>query len=185
MKDINRQQKDMRNALLQMNLWPWPLDTGFSLSVVKKRYYEMAFHLHPDKKGSKEEFINLRNAYDFLVENYNKNSHVFNEIFSEKKAQAPSDEEKQNNKDESEEIFQIYKKAAAHYSKALEEYFDKTKQVNLNANDENYLKLKEKLKYCKDLLAKVIKSDPSGIWASDAIEKIARINVWLQNENHQ
>ena len=175
----------IKKALLNMNLFPVDAEQELSAQTLKRKYHELAFRLHPDKKGSQEEFLNLRISYDILLEALNANSQIFVFLKREsslvKKPFIDKDGQKKSGKPKaSDPVYLLYKKASEIYSEALEDYFENTKQVNLCAKNKNYQSLHQKLTQCKQLLAEIIKKDPGGIWTSDAIEKVASINLFIQ-----
>ena len=179
MRNTQEKTETLKRAMAVMN-WPKLSENSFSASLnIKKRYHELAFRFHPDKKGDKEDFLALKKAYDTLiqavVENYDSLKRITLEKENTSSAKIKS-KEKTGDK-----IYYLYKKASEIYSEALEEYFEKAKQVNLDARDKTYKSLLAKLHQCKDIMAQIIKNDPGGIWTSDAIEKVASINIWIKN----
>ncbi|MDH5720837.1 MAG: J domain-containing protein [Spirochaetia bacterium] len=173
--------QSVKEAMLCMDIFPSSNNFMITSQTLKKRYHELAFRLHPDKKGAKEDFLNLKKSYDILIKALDTNPQIFS-VFNSKRE--PKKEDLQSiKKPVSDAVYLLYKRASIIYSEALEDYFEKVKQVNLSVSDENYQSLLTKLVQCKSLLAKIIKKDPAGIWTSDAIEKVASINVWIKNSN--
>jgi len=147
--------------------------------TVKRKYYERALELHPDKNGSKEDFQNLLSAYQLLSRAVRENEKLVFEILH--KRQYPVFTPTQNKVKDSRD-YTLYKKAVGEYSLAIEEYFEKVRQVNLDPRDPVYQKLCLRIAQVKKDLFEVVKINPGGIWVADCIEKISRINVWLKND---
>ncbi|MDH4200365.1 MAG: J domain-containing protein [Spirochaetia bacterium] len=145
---------------------------------IKKKYYEKAFELHPDKNGSKEDFQKLQVAYEYLCQLLKKNDGRLEKAIRKRI-------HKRNNKSgEGIEDFYLYKQAIHRYSDILEQYYEHVNQVNLNPEDPDYKLLCEQLKSLKTELFEIIRLKPGGIWISDCIEKIEKINIWLKAGNY-
>jgi hypothetical protein len=145
--------------------------------AVKRRYYERAFELHPDKNGSKEEFQRLLSAYQFLSRAVSENEKLIKDIILKKPDNRFTPVQRNESRD-----YELYKKAISEYSVAIEEYFEKVRQVNLDPDDPEYRKLCSRIQQVKKDLFEVVKINPGGIWVADCIEKISRINVWLKKD---
>lgn len=79
-----------------------------------------------------------------------------------------------------EEAFIYYREGMRIYSEALDEYWKKRLRYSHLSEDAPYLDVfREKLKRAKRRFATVLEMDPGGLWTPDAVEEIARINVWL------
>ncbi|MDH4263030.1 MAG: J domain-containing protein [Spirochaetia bacterium] len=145
--------------------------------TIKRKYYERAMELHPDKSGSTEEFQKLLAAYQLLSHAVLENEKLVKDILLRKPGKGFTPFQNSNTQD-----YVLYKKAVKEYSLAIEEYFEKVKQVSLDPNDPVYQKLCVRMQQVKKDLFEVVKINPAGIWVADCIEKISRINVWLKNE---
>jgi len=145
--------------------------------IIKRRYYERAIELHPDKNGSKEDFQRLVLAYELLLVAASENEKLIREILLRRQGTGF-----RNFQEKKSEEYTLYKKAIGEYSNAIVEYFEKVRKVNLDPADPVYQKLCDRMQHIKKDLFEVVKMNPGGIWASDCIEKISRINVWLKNE---
>jgi hypothetical protein len=144
--------------------------------LLKKKYYELAFELHPDKKGTKEDFQMMSEAYQLLTETYKNNKELLNQLLHEKQQGGILN----NFNPGKTNAFTLYKKAVNEYTSALEDYFNKVRVVNLNPSDPDYIKLCEKIKDIKNDFFVLVKSYPTEAWVGDCIDKIHRINVWLK-----
>lgn len=179
---ISDLQKQWQRALDYLGLWPWPLQNSTQASaksLIKKRYFALAIQHHPDQKGNEQEFIKLGEEYNYLKDALQVNSETFL-AYLNKNHKTENISSATNNEVK---IYDVYKKAAELFNSAFEKYFEKPRSVNLNPDDETYLQLASTLKQVKELLTAVIQTDPSGIWVSDSIDKISRINIWLKAEN--
>jgi hypothetical protein len=145
--------------------------------AVKRRYYERAMELHPDKNGSTAEFQQLLSAYQLLSRAASENEKLVKDILLKKSGGGFKPAQNRESPD-----YALYKKAVGEYSVAIEEYFEKVRQVNLDPGDPDYQKLCGRMQQVKKDLFEVVKINPAGIWVADCIEKISRINVWLKNE---
>ena len=45
------------------------ISTNSSLKELKKNYYQLSLYCHPDKGGSPEDMICIKNAYEYLAKN--------------------------------------------------------------------------------------------------------------------
>lgn len=76
--------------------------------------------------------------------------------------------------------YQWYRQAAALVGDTLEEYFKE--RLRFSATPESSpgtTKLQANLREARGLFARVLETHPGGMWTPDAVEQIARINVWL------
>lgn len=148
--------------------------------AVKRKYYERALELHPDKNGTTEEFQNLQAAYQLLKRAVSENEKLVERILLKRASRQFQSMKTSQNLD-----YILYKKAIGEYSLAIEEYFEKVRQVNLDPEHPDYQQLCNRIQQVKKDLFEVVKINPAGIWAADCIEKISRINVWLKNNEAQ
>ena len=73
-----------------------------------------------------------------------------------------------------------YREAAALVGDALDDYF--RERLSFSRTPESSpgtTRLQENLLAARALFARVLETHPGGLWTPDAVEQIARINVWL------
>lgn len=176
--DIPQPPRSTQETLARCLQFMGLLKTGIDTSVkatLKKKYYELALLMHPDKNGNSEDFIRLKECYSLLKEAAtNQNALMVRLMTPQRPSPSPEDE-----------IYRLYKEALKNYFEALEEYFEGKHQVELEVDSPAYQELCEKLNQVKSDLARVIQKNPAGMWVSDSIEKIGRINVWLGPKNNK
>jgi len=168
--------KNLQQAIEVINLKHTDLAGEEKLEqLVKRKYYEQALEVHPDRNGSNENFQHLLSAYQLLLRAVQENKKLITDLIQKKGIHEFQTSENTNSTE-----YLLYKKAVQDYSLAIEEYFEKVKKVNLNPEDPDYLRLCLRIMQTKKELFEVIKLNPAGIWVSDCIDKISRINVWLK-----
>lgn len=145
-------------------------------NIIKKQFHVLAFRFHPDRNldPNKQEiaeknFVAINESFQILNTALKDNFPLLLSCLP----QEISQEEK---------IYRLYKTACKNYSSALENYFTKVKAVDLSGESAEYMELSSALKAIKEQFAWVIKSKPDNLWVSDSIEKISKINVWLEGQ---
>lgn len=79
--------------------------------------------------------------------------------------------------------YEWYRQAAAVFSEALDEYWqERLKYSQFPENSPVLARFREKLLESKRLFGNVLDRFPGGIWTPDAVERIARINLWLRRQ---
>ena len=82
-----------------------------------------------------------------------------------------------------EDGYNWYRQANGVYSDALEQYWrERLKWSEMPEDTPQYLSFRKQLERARGLFAAVLGTFPGGIWTPDAVEQIARINIWLGYE---
>ncbi len=83
------------------------------------------------------------------------------------------------------EGYNLYRKALFLYSEAILAYFENRKRVQGKTVSEPSAEpetFRSHLEEARSLFVQVLERFPGGTWTPDAIEQIARINVWLKRD---
>ncbi|BDA78493.1 molecular chaperone DnaJ [Leptospira kobayashii] len=147
---------------------------------LKASYHRLAKKYHPDTGEFTSEilFQELQKNYEYLKKYFESNK-SFESFASGKKEEATRAE--RSNPVPSDPIFIVYKKAKEEETKAILNYFEKTKLSPLNldeAKNNALAQLRSKLDPVCRIYLDIAKNHPNSIWANDSKSSLDRLSVW-------
>ncbi len=157
---------------------------------LKNSYHKLAKKYHPDtgEYDSDILFQELQKHYDFLTLWWSENGSFRMSNLSTNKGSSRKKEKQESvqRKDSGEPIFALYKEAKDLETKAILDYFEKTKNAPLNLDESKNKAVSALRKALEPVLAKyheIVHLYPQSIWASDSKDSIQRLSVWWKKES--
>ncbi|TGN13415.1 J domain-containing protein [Leptospira ilyithenensis] len=147
---------------------------------LKVNYHKLAKKYHPDTGEFTSEvlFQELQKNYEYLKKYFESNK-SFGQIYAEKKKDLVRSEK--SNPIPSDPIFVVYKKAKEEETKAILNYFEKTKLSPLNldeAKNNSLVELRAKLDPVCKIYLDIVKNHPNSLWVKDSKSSLDRLSVW-------
>jgi len=145
---------------------------------LKSTYHVLAKKYHPDTSDYDSDilFQELQKHYDFL-----KNYIAEQGSFKSPKKEIPVNRIQKSTKEGNDPIFNLYKKTKEEETRAILDYFEKTKNTPLHLNEsknKNLSELRRALDPVRNKYREIVSLYPDSIWANDSKDSLQRISVW-------
>lgn len=147
---------------------------------------KLSSKLTPAHQLSVDALIEARKTLLIRLERGSVSKGVYNDYASDvKNYSGNNSSEPENGKSAAvgQDGYSLYRKALFLYSEAVLEYFEKRKNLQGQTVSEPGAEpegFRQRLEEARGLFVQVLERFPGGTWTPDAIEQIARINVWLK-----
>ena len=157
--------------LLSMNQ-----DSPLTLETIRSAYHKKLFEIHPDtaqvvseESGARiAEIIEARNLLEEFVK-----------LGSPTASPVPANVSVplESGKDG----YNWYRRASDAYGECLDDYWrERLRFSHIPEKSPEVRRFYERLEAARQIFARVLEEFPGGMWTPDAVEKIAKINVWLK-----
>ncbi len=145
---------------------------------LKTTYHQLAKKYHPDSGEFDSDilFHELQKHHEFLKSYLSDHG-----SFRFKSKEIPGHKKKEPKKEGSDPIFNLYKLAKEEETKAILDYFERTKNTPLHLDElknKNLIELRFKLEPVRKKYQEIVSEHPESIWAKDSKDSLQRISVW-------
>ena len=154
------------------------LSPDYSLELLLQAYHKLLFEIHPDTSkveslDSAELLEEIKEARSLLEEN----------LLRRQEPGSVSDAARREGKSATfsgKDGYEIYRRAGILMGDAMQEYWkERLRWSGIPSDSPKIQSALKKMQQAKNLFARVLNEFPGGVWTPDAVEEIARINIWL------